>query len=53
LTLAPIDRRLVKPEMLTAEESRWLACVAGSLAPLLDPPTLAWLQAATAPIAER
>jgi hypothetical protein len=25
--------------------------VAASLAPLLDPPTLAWLQAATAPIA--
>src|SRR5438105_11009349 len=24
LTLAPIDRRLVKPDMLTAEEARWL-----------------------------
>ena len=55
LTLAPIDRRLVKPEMLTAEEVRWLdhyhARVAATLAPLLDPPTRAWLEAATAPIA--
>ena len=55
LTLAPIDRRLIKPEMLTAEETRWLdayhARVAGSLAPLLDAPTREWLRAATAPIA--
>ncbi|HEY3640893.1 MAG TPA: aminopeptidase P family protein [Xanthobacteraceae bacterium] len=54
LTLAPIDRRLVKPAMLTAEESRWLdryhAQVAGTLTPLLDAPTREWLQAATAPI---
>jgi C-terminal region of peptidase_M24 len=36
------------PEMLTAEEVRWLdryhARVAGSLAPLVDPPTLALLE---------
>jgi Xaa-Pro aminopeptidase len=55
LTLAPIDRRLVKPNMLTAAEIRWLdgyhARVAGALAPLLDPPALAWLQGATAPVA--
>ncbi len=55
LTLAPIDRRLIKPDMLTAEEVRWLdhyhARVATTLAPLLDPPTRAWLEAATAPIA--
>ena len=55
LTLAPIDRRLVKPDMLTAEEVRWLdhyhARVAATLAPLLDPPTRAWLEAATAPTA--
>ncbi len=54
LTLAPIDRRLVKAEMLTAEEARWLdhyhARVAATLAPLLDPPTRAWLEAATATI---
>src|SRR5258707_368370 len=51
LTLAPIDRRLVKSDMLAAPEVRWLDTyhtrVAGSLAPLLDPPTQAWLQAAT------
>jgi Xaa-Pro aminopeptidase len=55
LTLAPIDRRLVKPDLMTAQEIGWLdryhARVAGSLAPLLDPPTRAWLEAATAPIA--
>jgi Xaa-Pro aminopeptidase len=57
LTLVPIDRRLVKPDMLTAEEARWLdryhARVAATLAPLLDPPARAWLEAATAPIAQR
>jgi Xaa-Pro aminopeptidase len=55
LTLAPIDRRLINADMLTAEERAWLdryhARVAGTLAPLLDPPTRAWLEAATAPIA--
>jgi Xaa-Pro aminopeptidase len=57
LTLAPIDRRLIEPDMLTAEEVYWLdryhARVERSLAPLLDPPTLAWLKAATAPIVAR
>jgi Xaa-Pro aminopeptidase len=57
LTLAPIDRRLIDPDMLTAEEVYWLdryhARVAATLAPLLDPPTLAWLKAATAPIVAR
>jgi Xaa-Pro aminopeptidase len=56
LTLAPIDRRLVAADLLTSAESRWLdhyhARVAASLGPLLDPPTQAWLKAATAPIAE-
>ena len=54
LTLAPIDRRLVKTDMLTAPETRWLdsyhARVMDSLAPLLDPPAQAWLRAATARI---
>jgi Xaa-Pro aminopeptidase len=54
LTLAPIDRRLVSLKMLTDEEARWLddyhAGVAEGLAPLLDAPTRAWLQAATRPI---
>jgi Xaa-Pro aminopeptidase len=56
LTLVPIDRRLVKPDMLTAEEKRWLdryhARVAATLAPLLDRQARAWLEAATAPIAQ-
>jgi Xaa-Pro aminopeptidase len=54
LTLAPIDRRLVRPEMLTDGETRWLdryhAHVLESLAPLLDLPAHAWLKAATAPM---
>ena len=54
LTLAPIDRRLVKTDMLTAPETRWLdryhARVMESLSPLLDPPAQAWLKAATARI---
>ena len=51
LTLAPIDRRLVEPSLLTADEIRWFddyhVRVAGTLAPLLDPDTRAWLEAAT------
>ena len=56
LTLAPIDRALIDPAMLTADERAWLddyhARVAETLAPLLadDAATLAWLRAATAPI---
>ena len=53
LTLAPIDRALIEPAMLTADERAWLdayhARVAETLAPLLadDAATLAWLRAAT------
>ena len=56
LTLAPIDRALIDPAMLTADERAWLdayhARVAETLAPLLadDSATLAWLKAATAPL---
>ena len=56
LTLAPIDRALIEPAMLTAGERAWLdayhARVAETLAPLLadDAATLAWLRAATAPL---
>ena len=58
LTLAPIDRALVEPTMLRADERAWLdayhARVAETLAPLLadDAETLAWLRAATAPLGE-
>ena len=54
LTLAPIDLRLVIPEMLTADETAWLdryhARVAEALSPLVDAETRAWLEAATRPI---
>jgi Xaa-Pro aminopeptidase len=55
LTLAPIDRRLVQVDMLSNQELRWLdgyhERVAAALAPLLDAPSRAWLQASTAPLA--
>ena len=56
LTLAPIDRALVDPAMLAADERAWLdayhARVAETLGPLLadDAATLDWLNAATAPL---
>ena len=56
LTLAPIDRTLIDPTMLTADERAWLDAyhsrVAETLAPLIadDTATLAWLRAATAPM---
>jgi Xaa-Pro aminopeptidase len=55
LTLAPIDRRLVQRDLLTAAEIAWLdayhARVRTTLAPLLDAPTKTWLDAATRPLA--
>ncbi|PWB62150.1 MAG: X-Pro aminopeptidase, partial [Bradyrhizobiaceae bacterium] len=55
LTLAPIDRRLVAPGLLTADERAWLdayhARVAETLSPLVEPATRAWLAAATRPLA--
>ena len=56
LTLAPIDRALVEPAMLTDGERAWLdgyhARVAETLSPLLadDEATLVWLRSATAPV---
>ncbi len=54
LTLAPFDRRLIAPALLTEAERAWLdayhARVAAEVAPLLDPATAAWLRAACAPI---
>jgi len=54
LTLAPFDRRLIEPRLLTADERAWLdayhARVAEEVAPLLDPATAEWLRAACAPI---
>src|SRR5215212_1349805 len=54
LTLAPIDRLLIKVELLTPEEIRWLddyhARVAGTLAPLVEAGTRTWLEDATQPL---
>ncbi len=56
LTLAPIDRALVEPALLTPAEIAWLdgyhARVRQSLTPLLDPATAAWLAAATRPLGD-
>ena len=55
LTLAPIERRLVVPEMLLAEELAWLddyhARVQDAHKDVLDAETRAWLEQATRPIA--
>jgi Xaa-Pro aminopeptidase len=54
LTLAPMDRRLVVPELLSPAELAWLnayhARVNAEIGPELGPVDRAWLQAATAPI---
>jgi Xaa-Pro aminopeptidase len=55
LTLAPMDRRLVLPELLSPAELEWLnayhARVNAIIGPELGPPERAWLEAATQPIA--
>lgn len=52
LTLAPYDRRLIAPEMLSPDERAWIdgyhARVRDVLGPDLDPETQAWLERATA-----
>jgi Xaa-Pro aminopeptidase len=52
LTLAPIDRALIEPSLLTPEERAWVdayhARVHQALTPLLDAKTAAWLKEATA-----
>jgi Xaa-Pro aminopeptidase len=54
LTLAPFDRRLILPGMLTEAERSWLdayhARVAAEIAPLVEPAVAAWLEAACAPL---
>ncbi len=54
LTLAPIDRNLVDPALMTADEIGWLdryhMRVRKALAPLVDENTAVWLEAATAAI---
>jgi Xaa-Pro aminopeptidase len=54
LTLAPIDRRLIVKELMSADEIAWLdayhAHVAEALGPELDEETRPWLRKATAPL---
>jgi Xaa-Pro aminopeptidase len=55
LTLAPIDRTLVEPALMTAAEIAWLdayhARVRDVIAPRVDRETAAWLAQATRPLA--
>jgi Xaa-Pro aminopeptidase len=57
LTLAPIDKRLIEPAMLTAEETAWLnayhARVLETIASLVDVHVRAWLLGATSPLPRR
>jgi Xaa-Pro aminopeptidase len=54
LTLAPFDRRLIRAELLTAEERGWLdayhARVLAEIGPMLDGEVLGWLEKMTAPL---
>ena len=54
LTFAPIDRRLIDPQMLDPEELIWLNCyhahVLAKIGPSLQSDDLAWLRHACAPI---
>ncbi|MCT7375037.1 aminopeptidase P family protein [Chelativorans salis] len=54
LTLAPIDRRLIEPSLLSVEERAWLDAyhkrVFEEVGPLVDGETAAWLRGATAPL---
>jgi Xaa-Pro aminopeptidase len=54
LTLCPIDRRLILPELLDSDEMEWLndyhARVRTILSPLLEPGEAAWLKSATLPL---
>ncbi|CAL8981996.1 putative dipeptidase PepE [Rhodoplanes serenus] len=54
LTLAPIDRRLIVPAMMTADEIAWLdayhARVRDTIAPLVEASTAEWLVRATLPL---
>jgi Xaa-Pro aminopeptidase len=54
LTLAPIDRTLVDPGLMTPSEVAWLNAyherVRQTLMPLVDPATALWLDSATRPI---
>jgi len=54
LTLAPIEKRLIEPRLLTPDEIAWLdayhARVREAIAPQLDTEAAKWLDEATRPI---
>ncbi len=56
LTLAPFDRRLLQPTLMTKQELEWLdsyhARVRRTVGPLLDEAERTWLDAACAPLAD-
>ena len=56
LTLAPIDRRLIRPDLLTTAERAWLdayhGALPGLLGRLLDASERAWLDAAIRPLGQ-
>jgi Xaa-Pro aminopeptidase len=56
LTLAPIDKRLIEPALLTDDEAAWLdayhARVRDTLATIVDAQTRDWLLGACAPLAK-
>ena len=55
ITLAPIDRALIAPELMTSDEIAWLdsyhARVRETLTPLVDDETASWLADVTRPLA--
>jgi Xaa-Pro aminopeptidase len=57
VTLAPIDRNLIKSELLSESQLAWLnsyhARVLKTLSPLLDKDEVVWLEKATAPIIQK
>jgi Xaa-Pro aminopeptidase len=57
LTLAPIDRRLIDPGLMTAKECAWIDSyhrrVHEVIGPLVDAPTRKWLEQATRPLNSR
>jgi Xaa-Pro aminopeptidase len=54
LTLAPVDRALIEPALLSEAERAWLNAyhsrVLAEIGPLLEPDARAWLQGACAPL---
>ncbi len=54
LTLAPIDRRLIDPRLMSSDDTAWLdgyhARVAETISPLVDKDTQGWLRSATRPL---